>query len=55
MLLRGLQVEIDIALRVDHDRLALGGQQVRRVSHAAEVKLLEIHIALLRFGSSLIM
>src|SRR5271168_189934 len=53
MLLGSLQVEIDIALRIDHDRFALGGQHVRRVSHAAQVKLLEIHIALLRFSLSL--
>ena len=43
LLLRRLQVNLDIALRIDDHRLAFGGQQVRGMGQASQVELLKVH------------
>jgi hypothetical protein len=43
MFFRGLQVNFDIALRIDHDRLALRRQHVGSMRQATQVKLFEVH------------
>src|SRR5882724_425034 len=41
--LRGFEILIDIALRIDNDRLIAIGDQVRSVCKASEVELLKVH------------
>ena len=36
-------VFIDIALRIDHNSLAVGADEIRRVRKTAEIELLEVH------------
>ena len=38
-----LEVKLHIALRIDHDRLAPGSEQVRSVRQAPQVELFEVH------------
>ena len=41
--LRGLQVNLHVTLRIDHNRFALGGQHVGGMRQTAQIKLFEVH------------
>src|SRR5204863_10121402 len=43
ILLRGLQIEVNVPLRIDYYRVAIGSQHVRRVRQTSQIELLEIH------------
>ena len=43
VLLRRLQVNLDITLRIDDHRLAFRGQQVGGVGQTSQVELFEVH------------
>src|SRR5579862_741633 len=43
LLRRGGQVEVHVALRIDHHGLTLRSQQIRSVREASQIKLLEVH------------
>jgi hypothetical protein len=40
---RGLKVQINVPLGIDHHRLAPGRQQIGSVRETAQIKLFEIH------------
>jgi hypothetical protein len=43
LLLRRLQIDLDITLRIDDDRLAFRSQHVRGVRQTSQIKLFEVH------------
>jgi hypothetical protein len=40
---RGLEVKINVPLRIDHYRLAPGRQQIGSVRETAQIKLFKVH------------
>jgi hypothetical protein len=41
--IRGLEVKINVPLRIDYHRLAPGSQQIGSVRETAQIKLFEVH------------
>jgi hypothetical protein len=41
---RGIDILIDIALRIHHHRLSGVGDQIRGVGETGEIELLEVHV-----------
>src|SRR5712671_3878610 len=46
MLVRGLQIDFHVALRVHNSRFAFRAQHVRSMRQASQIKLLKIHLEL---------
>ncbi len=43
LFLRGFEIDLNIALRIDDDRFALGPEQVRGMGQTSQIKLFEVH------------